>query len=418
MQSSSENSSNKIGSMNLTLKIKLISRKEKNNKQNIKENKIPLKNNISFLVNGTNEMTHIKQGKNEKEVAINSTQNEIVENIIGKQDKKGIYISSNNLQSTCITKASTFDEYLLTNSNTLCSQNTNNIKINISSNSLSDINIFPEVEYCPVPEREYYDDILQELLFEEKNIMIYKECFYIKYQQNLDNKIRAKLIGFLYKMSKFFRFKNRTLFLSVQTMDKFFCKEKIDNYYFLLMCMCALVVSSKFNEIYYPAYKDIIQIFGKDYKYTVKQALQMETLILKTIDYNLFPVFPMCFFDIIAQKTNLSDTEYYLGNLMMELIQYDFSLYPIKNSILAQTAFGKVVNLTRGKNYDSISVLKSIFPEEDFQANSNNIIMMKNASIIINDLLHNLNSEYFVDIYENYRRPEILGDSINYFLNE
>ena len=204
MQSSSENSSNKIGSMNLTLKIKLISRKEKNNEQNIKENKIPLKNNISFLVNGTNEMTHIKQGKNEKEVAINSTQNEIGKNIIGKQDKKSIYISSNNLQSTCITKASTFDEYLLTNSNTLCSQNTNNININISSNSLSDINIFPEVEYCPVPEREYYDDILQELLFEEKNIMIYKECFYIKYQQNLDNKIRAKLIGFFIQNVKIF----------------------------------------------------------------------------------------------------------------------------------------------------------------------------------------------------------------------
>ena len=35
----------------------------------------------------------------------------------------------------------------------------------------------------------------------------------------------------------------------------------------------------------------------------------------------------MCFFDIIAQKTNLTDTEYYLGSLMIELIQFDFNLY-------------------------------------------------------------------------------------------
>ena len=43
---------------------------------------------------------------------------------------------------------------------------------------------------------------------------------------------------------------------------------------------------------------------------------------------------------------------------------------------------------------------------------------MKNTSIVINDLLHNLNSEYFVDIYEKYLSPEFLGDSINYFLKE
>ena len=37
---------------------------------------------------------------------------------------------------------------------------------------------------------------------------------------------------------------------------------------------------------------------------------------------------------------------------------------------------------------------------------------------VINILLKNVNSIYFTEIYEKYKRPEILGDSINYFLKE
>ena len=219
-------------------------------------------------------------------------------------------------------------------------------------------------------------------------------------------------------MSKVFKLKNRTVFLSVQTMDRFFCKQKIDCTFYPLLCMCALVISSKFNEIYYPAYKDMINFFGKGYHYKVDQALQMEALILKSINYNMIPLFPMCFFDIIAQKTNLTDTEYYLGNLMIELIQFDFCLYPLKNSLLAQTVFGKVMALTRDKNYESIKILKGIFPEENFDSKSETIKLIIETLNVINNLLKNVNSKYFTDIYEKYKRPEILGDSINYFLKE
>ena len=383
-----------------TIKIKLVAKKKKNS-----------------LLGKTYEKTEIKKENKEKNGNINSTLiNEILDEIIEKPGNEIISVP-NIIPSTCLSKVSNLEELILTSS-TLCSQNSNNIDPHISSNSSSITNIFPEVKYSPVPEREYYDDILQELLLEENNFYEYKKCLYIKYQDNLDNYQRANLISFIYKMAKLFKFKNRTVFLCVQTLDRFFCKEKIDHYYFPLLCMCTLVIAAKFNEIYYPAYKDMIHFFGKGYKYSVNQALQMESLILKSIDYNLIPLFPMCFFDIISQKTNLTDTEYYLGNLMIELIQFDFYFYPIKNSILAQTVFGKVMSLTREKNYDTIKILKDIFPEEKLETNYEKIKIMNDISNVINSLLNNLNSKYFVDIFEKYKRPEILGDSINFFLNE
>ena len=415
MQSLIQEISNDIenNNSNPTIKIKLISRKEKNIEQSA------IDRTISFKKNKANEISVFKQGKNDKEIISNRISFEInKDKDFRERLEDDSTIISETFPSTCVSKISSFNDILLSSNVQYTKNEYNKIDIDLSSISQTNINAFPDINYSPVPESEYYDDILKDLLSEEENIEEFKNCAYIQHQQDLDINKRAHLISFIYKMSKFFKFKNRTTFLCVQTMDRFFCKEKINHYYFVLLCICCLVISSKFNEIYYPAYKDIIYIFGKGYNYTVAQALQMESLILKSLDYNLFPVFPMCFFEIIAQKTNLSDTEYHLGNLMLDLIQFDFCLYPIKNSILAQTVFGKVLNLTRGRNFDSIDILKAIFPEQNFKSDSDTIDIMKKTSTIINELLRNLNSGYFVDIYEKYLSPEFLGDSIKYFIKE
>ena len=377
-----------------------------------KQNKNIIQNNISSLTIKASKQTEVKQENKENTISISKKEEE--NNNFKEKPENKIISLQNTLPSSCTNKVSNLEELILTSS-TLYSQTG---KIIDQDKPYININIFPEVEYCPVPEREYYDDILQELLSEEKDLIKYKQCFYINFQEELDNYKRANLISFIYRMAKSFKLKNRTVFLSVQTMDRFFCEQKIDHYYFPLLCMCVLVISSKFNEIYYPAYKDMIHFFGNGYNYTVGQALQMEELILKSINYNLIPMFPMCFFDIIAQKTNLTDTEYYLGSLMIELIQFDFCLYSVKNSIIAQTVFGKVMALTRDKNYESIKILKGIFPEENFDSKSETIKLIIETLNVINNLLKNVNSKYFTDIYEKYKRPEILGDSINYFLKE
>ena len=346
---------NEDKNMNPTIKIKFISRKEKFITNNIDNS------NISFDIKETTKKTDLKYEEKDTNLNTNIISQEINQDFPDKLEENTLdSILIPSYPSTCVTKGSYLDELILSSTNvaTLCTNNSQNLNSNVATQSP----LFPDIEYSPVPEKEYYDDILQELLIEEKKLEEYKNSLCIKYQEYLDNKNRALLICFVYKMAKFFKFKNRTIFLCVQTMDRFLCKEKIDQYYFLLMCMCTLVIASKFNEIYYPAYKDIIRLFGRGYDYKVEQALKMETLILKSIDYNLLPNYPMYFFDIITQKTSLTEIEYFLGNLMMELIQFDFYLYPIKNSIIAQTVFGKVVNLTRGKSFDSLAVLKSIFP--------------------------------------------------------
>ena len=400
-----------------SLDIKLFFGQEKSETQNLFEKTNFIKNNNIFLFsNETNEKTVLREGQKEQ------TSNLKIDNI-NKDNKNQIsttkYIPSlppSNIKNI-------IEPFIYSNScestiSNFTDINTNNNIFNINqTNSPLYINLFPEIKYNPVPEREYYDDILSELLIEEENNSDYKKCLYLYYQKDLNNKKRAELISFIYKMSKLFNFKTRTTFLAVQTMDRFLCKEKIDPEYYNLLCICALVIASKFNEIYYPAFKDILSYFTEGQNYTVKQALTMELLILKTINYNLFPIFPMYFFDIISQKCELNTIEYYLGSLMIELIQFDFYLYPLKNSVLAQTVFCKIIYLTKGINSEPLELLKKVFTEEELSLDSETINIIQNASKVIDELLHNLNADYFRDIYQKYSQPDILGNSINYFLN-
>ena len=251
-----------------------------------------IQNNICSFTIKASKQTELKQDNKENKKNTNSIfqKEEEISNFKKKPENKIISLP-NTLPSTCANKVSNIEKLILTSS-TLCSQTGTN---NDMDKTYINLNIFPDVEYCPVPKREYYDDILQELLSEEKDLKDYKKCCYIQHQQYLDNHCRANLIRFIYQMSKVFKLKNRTVFLSVQTMDRLFCKQKIDYTYYPLLCMFALVISSKFNEIYYPAYKDMINFFGKGYCYTVDQALQMEALILKSINYNMIPLFQCVF---------------------------------------------------------------------------------------------------------------------------
>ena len=403
---------NNINDQHTTIKLKYIHGNENQINQSIQEKTSLCSNNFSLFCNETTfQEDQIKINDEKKNASIKYRPTLI------PSDFKSI-VEPIDFAETCDTKISNFGDIVMgdNSSNTSSEKNINNINKNNSVSPLC-LNFIQEVKYEPIPEREYYDDILSELLIEEENNSFYKKILYIDYQKDLDNKKRAQLISFIYHISNAFKFKTRTTFLTVQIMDRFFCKEKIDSEYYDLLCICCVVIASKFNEIYYPAYKDIVPYFGKDKNYTVNQALTMELLILKTINYNLFPIFPMYFFDIISQKTELNNTEYYLGCLMIELIQFDFYLYPYKNSTLAQTVFCKVINLTKRLKGEPLDILKKIFPEENFEFTSETVALIQKASFVIDELLHNLNSDYFIDIYKKYSQPEMLGSSINYFLN-
>ena len=409
----------KIISQNPIIKLSFIQRKRKPNTQNKSKEINQISNNTSIFSNETSARTVLQEEVKSTNSIINPLNTDIntTKYYPSLTHLDFADIKQPNILNTCTNPKPNYDDINILNVNETISNENNSQTNNHILNSLFSINFFIEKDSISLEGKKYCDDILNKLLLDEENNYSYEKNFYNNYPKDLDNKKRAKLINFIYFMSKLYKFKNSTIFLAVQVLDRFLCKEKIGNEYYELLCICCFVISSKFNEMCYPSYNHIINFFSKDNNYTIDKATYMEIFILKTIKYSIFPIFPINFFDLISLKSEFNMTEYYLGSLMIELIQFDFNMHQYKNSTLAQSVFYKVITLTKRIKEEPFNILKRFFPNQNFGQNDENSLFIQKISKSIDELLHNLKGEIFVDIYQKYSQPEILGNSINYFVN-
>lgn len=409
----------KIISQNPIIKLSFIQRKRKPNTQNKSKEINKISNNASLFSNETSARTVLQEEVKSTNSIINPLNTDIntTKYYPSLTHLDFADIKQPNILNTCTNPKPNYDDINILNVNETNSNENNSQTNNHILNSLFSINFFIEKDSISLEGKKYCDDILNKLLLDEENNYSYEKNFYNNYPKDLDNKKRAKLINFIYFMSKLYKFKNSTIFLAVQVLDRFLCKEKIGNEYYELLCICCFVISSKFNEMCYPSYNHIINFFSKDNNYTIDKATYMEIFILKTIKYSIFPIFPINFFDLISLKSEFNMTEYYLGSLMIELIQFDFNMHQYKNSTLAQSVFYKVITLTKRIKEEPFNILKRFFPNQNFGQNDENSLFIQKISKSIDELLHNLKGEIFVDIYQKYSQPEILGNSINYFVN-
>ena len=409
----------KIISQNPIIKLSFIQRKRKPNTQNKSKEINQISNNASLFSNETSARTVLQEEVKSTNSIINPLNTDIntTKYYPSLTHLDFADIKQPNILNTCTNPKPNYDDINILNVNETISNENNSQTNNHILNSLFSINFFIEKDSISLEGKKYCDDILNKLLLDEEKNYSYEKNFYNNYPKDLDNKKRAKLINFIYFMSKLYKFKNSTIFLAVQVLDRFLCKEKIGNEYYELLCICCFVISSKFNEMCYPSYNHIINFFSKDNNYTIDKATYMEIFILKTIKYSIFPIFPINFFDLISLKSEFNMTEYYLGSLMIELIQFDFNMHQYKNSTLAQSVFYKVITLTKRIKEEPLNILKRFFPNQNFGQNDENCLFIQKISKSIDELLHNLKGEIFVDIYQKYSQPEILGNSINYFVN-
>jgi hypothetical protein len=76
-----------------------------------------------------------------------------------------------------------------------------------------------------------------------------------------------------------------SLFLTVNLIDRFFEKSQISKREVQLVGVAAMLIATKYEEIYPPLLKDFV--FITDSSYTSEQILDMEIKILITLDFDL-----------------------------------------------------------------------------------------------------------------------------------
>ena len=269
--------------------------KYKNNKQNNKENK---ENNYSSQINNK----------------------ETSKNIIKHDDKFKAKINKNIIKL----KKDLINENL--NKQEEKDQNNKEEKIIISENKNN-----------PQYLSEYLYDILENFLLDE-SFYISKNYINPNYLLNNETELTPEirtisinwLIMILYKV---FKFKENTLFQTVQIIERFLSKKMLSVDKTELLILSSLILSSKHEEIDYVNMIEALQLSND--KFTREEVINMEYEILNELNFELIIPTMNDFYEIYCAILKMNDLDKNKGLFILNIILNDYFLIKFPNFIIS-----------------------------------------------------------------------------------
>ncbi|XP_072290466.1 cyclin-A2 [Eucyclogobius newberryi] len=108
---------------------------------------------------------------------------------------------------------------------------------------------------------------------------------YMKKQPDITISMRSILVDWLVEVGEEYKLQNETLYLAVNYIDRFLSSMSVLRGKLQLVGTAAMLLASKFEEIYPPEVAEFVYI--TDDTYTRKQVLRMEHMVLKVLSFNL-----------------------------------------------------------------------------------------------------------------------------------
>ena len=126
------------------------------------------------------------------------------------------------------------------------------------------------------------------------------------------------------------------MFLTVSIIDRYLSKKNVTTINLQLVGVVALLIASKYEDIYPPKIKELAEI--TDGAYVPKQLLVMEENMLSTLNFDLFYPTQWHFLECYKKKLLLNDITFFLAWYLMELALIDINIINYKGSIIAGSA--------------------------------------------------------------------------------
>ncbi|XP_076624696.1 G2/mitotic-specific cyclin-B [Colletes latitarsis] len=155
--------------------------------------------------------------------------------------------------------------------------------------------------------------------------------------QEVTSKMRSVLIDWLVEVHQQFHLMQETLYLTVAIIDRFLQTFRaIDKKRLQLVGVTAMFIAGKYEEMYSPDIKDYVYI--TDNAYSKVEILQMEMLIVKTLDYSFGRPLPLHFLRRYSKAGKALSIHHTTAKCFLEhcLVHYEMCHYP--PSLLAAAA--------------------------------------------------------------------------------
>ena len=182
---------------------------------------------------------------------------------------------------------------------------------------------------------EYFDDIL-EYHKEMETKFKSKVTDFSKIQKDVTNRMREILHDWLVEVHLKYRMTPEALYLTINLIDRYLEKKQVRRSKYQLLGVSAMLIASKYEDIYPPEIKDFVYI--TDYAYTRDEVKEMESDILNTLEYNVTISSQYRFLECYKRLLDLDDTTFFQAQYFLETALVDAEMNKFKYSLLAAAA--------------------------------------------------------------------------------
>ena len=186
----------------------------------------------------------------------------------------------------------------------------------------------------PLAVTEYVNDIFSYWFRVEPDTQV--AANYMGIQTDINDKMRAILIDWLVEVHLKFKLMPETLFLTHNLIDRFLAKQVVTRKNLQLVGVTAMLLASKYEEIWAPEVRDFVYISDK--AYTREQILSMEKDMLNQLGFHLTVPTPYQFMSRFFKAANADKQFQLLASFIVESSLPDYSMLKYPGSLLAASA--------------------------------------------------------------------------------
>ncbi|XP_028776722.1 G2/mitotic-specific cyclin-1-like isoform X1 [Neltuma alba] len=159
---------------------------------------------------------------------------------------------------------------------------------------------------------------------------------YMSQQVDINERMRAILIDWLIEVQDKFDLMRETLFLTVNLIDRFLEKQSVVRKRLQLVGLVAMLLACKYEEVSVPVVEDLILISDK--AYTRKEILEMEKLMLSTLQFNMTVPTPYVFMRRFLKAAQADKKMELLAFFLIEISLVEYGMLKFPPSLLAAAA--------------------------------------------------------------------------------
>eukprot|EP00189_Rhodosorus_marinus_P004004 CAMPEP_0113955840 /NCGR_PEP_ID=MMETSP0011_2-20120614/1651_1 /TAXON_ID=101924 /ORGANISM="Rhodosorus marinus" /LENGTH=265 /DNA_ID=CAMNT_0000965763 /DNA_START=259 /DNA_END=1053 /DNA_ORIENTATION=+ /assembly_acc=CAM_ASM_000156 len=152
-------------------------------------------------------------------------------------------------------------------------------------------------------------------------------------QKDISKSMRSLLVDWLIEVSEEYRLLPETLHLAMNYLDRFLQMVCVDRSRLQLVGLSCLLLASKVEEVYPPLVDDLV--FICDYTYTREEVIEMESLVVSTLEFRLTVTTMFPFMHILLRACVVDSRLDQLASFLADLSLLNYSLVTYLPSTIA-----------------------------------------------------------------------------------